>query len=51
MHLVPALGRKRQADLQSSRTAKATQRNPVSKQKQTKRKKKGLGALSVLPVF
>jgi hypothetical protein len=48
MPLIPALGRQRQEDLcefwaslvyrTTSSTARATQRNPVSKDKQTKRK-------------
>jgi len=47
MPLIPARGRQRQADSEfeasllyrvSSRTARATQRNPVSKKKKKKRK-------------
>jgi hypothetical protein len=45
MPLIPALGRQRQAnfclvDRVSSRTARATQRNPVSKNQNRKRKKR-----------
>jgi hypothetical protein len=49
MPLIPALGRQQQADSEfeaslvyrvSSRTARATQRNPVSKKQKKERKKK-----------
>jgi hypothetical protein len=43
MPLIPALGKQTQADLVyrvSSRTARATQRNPVSKKKKQKQKQK-----------
>jgi hypothetical protein len=52
MPLIPALGRQRQEDLhvlgvqsglQSERTARATQRNPVLKKKKQKQKTRGTG--------
>ncbi|XP_040609944.1 dol-P-Man:Man(7)GlcNAc(2)-PP-Dol alpha-1,6-mannosyltransferase isoform X2 [Mesocricetus auratus] len=56
--LIPALGRQRQADLcefegslvygVSSKTAKATQRNPVSKNQKKKKKKKSPGRQPLL---
>ena len=52
MPLVPALGRQRQVDLcefearVSSRTARATKRNPVSKEREREREKKKWNEIS-----
>ena len=42
--LIPALGRQRQEDLMSSRTARATHGNPVSKKPTNQKHFQGLGS-------